>query len=75
LLLRAGTLIKLSPSGDRQDRHFFLFTDMVLYSQKKKKTYVYKDHIELSELTVRAGGSATTKGKKCLLLCSVLSML
>lgn len=52
-LVRAGPLVKLSPSGAKQDRHFFLFTDMILYAKKNKSTYHYKDHIELVELQVR----------------------
>lgn len=42
VLLRAGPLIKLSPTGDRQERHFFLFSDMIMYSLKKKAKYLYK---------------------------------
>jgi hypothetical protein len=51
-LIKSGLLIKLSPSGSKQERSFFLFTDMILYAKKGKKTYEYKDHIELAELTV-----------------------
>ncbi len=62
--MRAGPLIKLSPSGDRQERHFFLFSDMILYGKKTKKaTYEYKDHIELFELSVRAAGAGGDKAK------------
>lgn len=51
-LIKTGTLVKLSPQGGKQERSFFLFTDMILYAKKSKKTYEYKDHIELSELSV-----------------------
>lgn len=58
LLLRAGGLVKLSPTGDHQERHFFLFNDMVLYAVKKKGKYLYKDHVELFELSVRPANAA-----------------
>ena len=51
-LIKTGTMFKLSPQGAKQERSFFLFTDMILYAKKSKKTYEYKDHIDLSELTV-----------------------
>lgn len=68
-LIRAGPLIKLSPSGDRQERHFFLFSDMILYGVKKKQKYLYKDHIDLAELSVRSvSPTEKTKGN-CVVLC------
>lgn len=61
-LLRAGPLVKLSPSGGKQERHFFLFSDMIMYVKKNKKTYEYKDHVDLVELSVRAPEKGQTKG-------------
>lgn len=61
-LIKSGTLIKLSPQGGKQERSFFLFTDMILYAKKLKKSYEYKDHIELSELTVMPADKTVGKG-------------
>ncbi len=61
-LIKSGTLVKLSPSGSKQERSFFLFTDMILYAKKGKKTYEYKDHIELAELTVLNADKGFAKG-------------
>jgi hypothetical protein len=62
-LIKSGTLIKLSPQGGKQERSFFLFTDMILYAKKLKKTYEYKDHIDLSELTVVSSDKDKAVGK------------
>ena len=61
-LIKQGSLIKLSPQGGKQERYFFLMTDMILYAKKGKKTYEYKDHIELSELSVIEADKSFAKG-------------
>ncbi len=61
-LIMSGPLVKLSPTGGKQERSFFLFTDMILYAKKSKKTYEYKDHIELAELSVLNADKSFVKG-------------
>lgn len=57
--VREGTMQKLSPSGAWQERHFFLFSDLLMWVKPKllSRRYTYKGQIWLDgALLVRTVG-------------------
>ena len=50
IFVRDGTLSKINPKKKIQDRHFFLFSDILVWCEKggvKKTLYRYRGHLEV----------------------------
>jgi hypothetical protein len=63
LFIREGPLQKINEEGKARERHFFLFSDFILYTKKaafKKKGYAFKGKIDLRATQVRDIFAGTT---------------
>jgi len=64
LFLREADFTKVNNRGKSQERHFFLFTDMLMYCEKKlfNKSYEFKGMIPLNSVLVHELADEENKG-------------